>query len=169
MTKFLLIWVTLMLSTKLGASAIVNPIGDLKKVGEAKLEVLFWDIYESELYSPSGEFFPDQYPLALKIRYLRNIKAESLVEKTGEEWQKLGYPEEQTQNWLNQIAGLWPDIRKGDELLLVINPKGESEFYYNHQALGTLSDLSFGPGFAAIWLDENCSYPKLRNQLIGKE
>ena len=144
-----------------------SPIADFKKIGHAKLEVLFWDIYESELYSPSGVFVPESYPLALKIRYLRNIKADSLVERTGDEWQKLGYSEQQTQNWLSQIENLWPDISKGDELLLVINQQGQSEFYYNDTQLATLTDTSFGPGFAAIWLDQNCSYPELRAQLIG--
>lgn len=169
MAKLLLIGMILMTSTTVDASPFGNPIDNLKKVGGAKLEVLFWDIYESELYSPTGKFLPDQYPLALKIRYLRNIKAQSLVEKTGEEWEKLGYPEEQTQKWLSQIEDLWPDIQKGDELLLLINSQEQSVFYYNDKALGVLSDETFGPGFAAIWLDENCSYPTLRNQLIGKQ
>ena len=162
--KVLLSFCFLMVSMMVNAS----PLADFKKIGHAKLEVLFWDIYESELYSPSGVFEPDTYPLALKIRYLRNIKASSLVERTGDEWQKLGFSDAQTNTWLGQIENLWPDIRKGDELLLVINQAGQSEFYYNDSKLGTLTDTSFGPGFAAIWLDKNCSYPELREQLIGE-
>ena len=37
----------------LGVS-MANPLDDLKKVGEAKLKVLFWDVYNSSLYSKKG-------------------------------------------------------------------------------------------------------------------
>ena len=153
----------------MAASSQASPLAEFKKVGAAKLEVLFWDIYISELYSPDGRFVPENYPIALKIRYLRDIKARSLVERTAEEWSKLGYSEQQINAWLANIQDLWPDIRKGDELLLVIDQQGQSQFYYNDTALGLVPDPTFGAGFAAIWLDEKSSYPDLRAQLIGKD
>lgn len=146
---------------------MANPIQSMQKVGEAKLEFLFWDIYHSELYSSTGNFNQQAYPLALKIRYLRNIDARDLVEKTEEEWQKLGYSEEQMGPWLAQISDIWPDIVKGDELLLVVEEDKSSRFYHNQALIGNMPDSSFGPSFLAIWLDENCSFPKLRDKLVG--
>lgn len=148
--------------------AIASPLESFKKVGEARLEVLFWDIYDSELYSQTGEFSEGDLPLALNIRYLRKFKASSLVDKAEEEWLKLGYSSEQTKHWLTFIDGLWPDVSKGDELLLTIDNNGVSQFFYNGEPLGTVDDTSFGQGFIAIWLDKNSSYPKLRNSLIGQ-
>ncbi len=64
---------------------MANPLDDLKKVGEAKLKVLFWDVYNSSLYSKTGEYQVEQFPQALNINYLRGIDAEDLIEKTQDE------------------------------------------------------------------------------------
>ena len=147
---------------------MASPMQDMQKVGQAKLEFLFWDIYNSELYSPDGVFAQDTYPLALKIEYLRDIDADDLVDKTAEEWEKLGYSDEQIAPWLSEIKTIWPDINKGDELLLIVDEDKSSRFFYNHELIGDMQDTTFGPSFLAIWLDENCSFPKLRKKLIGE-
>ena len=148
---------------------MANPTNYLKKVGEAKLQILFWDIYTSELFSTSGQYQKDILPLALKIKYLRNIDAEDLIDKTLEEWLKLGITNEQAKPWLSQLKELWPNIKKSDELTLVVSQDFSSEFFFNGQSLGQLHDREFGPNFLRIWLDENCSYPKLRKKLIGED
>lgn len=146
---------------------MANPIHQLQKVGEAKLEFLFWDIYRSKLYSPSGNYQQNSYPVALDIEYLRDIKAVDLVERTADEWQKLGFEPAQVQQWLVLLSDMWPNIKKHDSLLLLIDEHQKSNFYYNEQLIGSLEDPLFGPSFLSIWLDENCSYPELRKQLIG--
>ena len=153
--------------TLFSAMTLASPHQDLQKVGEAKLRVLFWDIYHSELYSASGEFVEGQYPIALKIEYLRDIKAKDLLERTVDEWEKLGVSETLYSRWVPQIEQIWPDINKGDALTLVVSEDGVSEFYFNEQSIGKLQDTAFGSAFLSIWLDENCSYPKVRNQLLG--
>ena len=147
---------------------MANPTNKLKKVGEAKLEILFWDIYTSELFSPSGQYQQGIFPIALKIKYLRNIEAKDLLAKTLEEWLKLGITKEQTGLWLTQLQELWPNIKKSDELTLLVKQDLSSEFFFNGQSLGRLQDNEFGPSFLRIWLDENSSYPKLRKKLIGE-
>lgn len=147
---------------------MASPVQDMQKIGEAKLEFLFWDIYNSSLYSPSGVFAKDEYPIALNIQYLRDIEAQDLVDKTAEEWEKLGFTQEQISPWLEKITTIWPDIEKGDELLLIVEADKRSRFYHNQTLIGDMQDETFGPSFLAIWLDENCSFPKLRKKLIGK-
>lgn len=145
------------------------PLENMQTVGQAKLKVLFWNIYQSWLYTPDGVFTPEQYPVALKIQYLRDISAADLLEATEEEWQKLGFKTSQYQPWLQQVQALWPDIKQQDELLLVIDQDQQSQFYFNQQLLGHITDPDFGPGFLAIWLSPDASYPKLRRQLIGEQ
>ena len=43
----------------------------------------------------------------------------------------------------------------------------QSEFFFNGKTIGKITDRTFGKSFLRIWLDENCSYPKVRNKLIG--
>lgn len=157
----------LILSALLASSVMATQLDDLQKVGKAKLQVWFFDVYMSELYSPSGQYQAGQFPLALKIRYLRDIESQSLIEQTRKQWLHLGYSDKQTQRWLTRLARIWPDIKANDELTLVARSADESEFYFNDQSLATIEDSGFGQQFLAIWLDEKSNYPSLRKQLIG--
>ena len=70
-------------------SVMANPIADLSKVGSAKLEVFFFDIYFSTLYSKSGKYSEDEKkfnsfanrPLKKKTKVYNNLLdfAESLL------------------------------------------------------------------------------------------
>lgn len=146
---------------------MANPISDLKKVGEAKLKVLFWNVYNSSLYTTSGQYRPDSFPQALRIEYLRDIEAEDLLESTQEEWEKLGLSPETFTPWLAQLADIFPNISEDDILLLTVEGGQKSTFFYNGKIIGEVTDPGFGESFLRIWLDENSSYPKLRNKLIG--
>lgn len=148
-------------------NVMASPIQDLQKVGSAKLEVFFFDIYYSELFSEDGQYQPGTYPLALQIKYLRDIKAKDLIERTDKEWKKLGYTDEQTNSWLHRLEEIWPDIKEDDMLTLRVEEGGTSVFYFNNDPIGEMDDDNFGKSFLAIWLDEDCSYPKLRKKLIG--
>ena len=146
---------------------MANPLDNLKKVGEAKLKVFFWDVYNSSLYNETGEYQEEQFPQALKINYLRDIDAEDLIERTQDEWKKLGIEQVTYKQWIPLLTNIFPDIKKGDTLLLSVSENLFSEFYFNGQTIGKISNLNFGKSFLRIWLDKNCSYPKVRNQLIG--
>ena len=146
---------------------MADPLAELKKVGEAKLKVLFWDVYNSSLYSQTGEYQAEIFPQALKINYLRDIDAEDLIERTQQEWQKLGIKQEIFTAWIPLLTEIFPNIKKGDTLLLNVNKDQHSEFYFNGKTIGKITDKNFGPSFLRIWLDENSSYPKVRNKLIG--
>ena len=147
--------------------SMANPLDDLKKVGEAKLKVLFWDVYNSSLYSKTGEYQAEQFPQALKINYLRDIDAEDLIERTQDEWEKLGIKQVTFSQWIPLLTNIFPDIKKGDTLLLSVSENQQSEFFFNGKTIGKITDQTFGKNFLRIWLDENCSYPKVRNKLIG--
>ena len=137
------------------------------KVGEAKLSVLFWDIYHSSLYNKSGTYIADEFPQALQLNYLRAISADDLIKHTKEEWKKLGVSANHLDKWLPLLNDIFPDINKGDTLILIVSKSKTSEFFFNDQSIGVISDELFGENFLKIWLDENCSYPKVRNKLIG--
>ena len=147
--------------------SVANPLDELKKIGEAKLKVLFWDVYNSSLYSKTGKYEEEQFPQALKINYLIDIDADELIERTQEEWQKLGIKQVTFSEWIPLLTNIFPDIKKGDTLLLSVSENQQSEFFFNGKTIGKISDKTFGKSFLRIWLDKNCSYPKVRNKLIG--
>ena len=146
---------------------LANQLKNLKKIGDAKLKVLFWDIYNASLYSKTKEYKEEQFPQALQIIYLRNIDSEDLIEKTEEEWEKLGINQVKFNKWITLLKNIYPDIKKGDKLLFIVYENLRSEFFLNGKTIGKISDKTFGKSFLRIWLDKNCSFPELRNKLIG--
>lgn len=147
---------------------MASPVDGLTKVGEAKLKVLFWDVYYSTLYNQTGTYQGGNPPIALKLEYLRDIDAKDLIDSTQEEWEKLGVKKAQFATWLTALESIFPDIKKGDTIVLLVNQKSQSEFFHNDSSIGNVTDPSFGPSFLRIWLDEKSSYPKVRKKLIGQ-
>ncbi len=140
---------------------------DLKLVGQARLQVLLWPVYDSRLYSADGRYREGQRPLRLELQYLRDIEAGDLVEQTRREWQRLPHTPPGQAQWLSALSGLWPDIRENDVLALVLDERGQSTFLYNGQRLGQIEDPAFGQSFLDIWLSTHTSQPELRLALIG--
>ena len=135
-------------------------------VGQATLKVLFWKIYTATLKTDTGNYSDQTKSFELELIYHRSIERSDLISETEKQWQRLGVESQQYGPWLSQLEGIWPDIKKGDNLTLtVIN--STSSFSYNGEVIGQIEDTQFGTTFSAIWLSESAEYPRLRNQLIG--
>jgi hypothetical protein len=135
-------------------------------VGTARLKVLFWEVYDSQLFTPSGSW-QGKAPYQLSLRYLRDIPASKLVEETDKAWRQQGRSHPKQNEWLQQLSDMWPDIARGDHLVFALNAKGQSAFWFNGRPIGGIDDDDFGALFGGIWLDQDSPQPALRNQLIG--
>lgn len=144
-------------------------------VGQATLSWLWLDIYASQLRSPNGEYnqLPDvsPHPIALEIRYLRDITRQQLIDATIDQWQKLGVDTAQRQQWSVNLAEIFPDVSTGDRLVYVSNGKS-GEFFFSRaqqveRSVGRIDDEAFNDAFLSIWLSPKTEYSALRNQLIG--
>lgn len=150
--------------------ASVNPtaVASLQKVGEAKLRVMFWDVYESSLYTATGQYNPETRPLRLDIRYLRDITGEQLIKQTRKEWKAQGLKHPKQDAWLEELSALWPDVSENDVISLLLDERDTAHFSLNGRSLGTLADPAFARQFAAIWLSPDTTRPELRAKLIGQ-
>lgn len=149
------------------ATTALAAMPPLTMVGEARLNVMFFSVYDSRLYTEDGRYVPDQRPLRLEIEYLRNIKAKALVEQTGAEWDHLQVTHESRGAWLEELTALWPDVGKNDVIALELDAENRSTFYFNGEQLGMMEDAEFGEYFVAIWLSADTSRPALREALLG--
>lgn len=170
MRKFMLAASALLVSAlstpAFAASCEASVPGDFSKVGETRLSVLFWDVYDATLYSPSGEYEKSERQ-ALRLDYLRDIDAADLIETTEEEWQKLKLDSSEHGEWLAKLKDIWPDIKEGDCLLLVESDNGYAEFYQGEELLGTVESQVFTDQFLAIWLSPESRFEDERNELVG--
>lgn len=135
-------------------------------VGEARLKVFIWEVYDSALYTPSGRWQGDA-PYQLSLHYLRDIPAAKLIQETEKAWQEQGRNHPKQGEWLTLLGDLWPDITEGDNLVFGLNASGDSAFWFNGSLIGSIDDRDFGSLFGGIWLDPDTPRPELRAQLIG--
>ncbi|MCC5854961.1 MAG: chalcone isomerase family protein [Idiomarina sp.] len=143
-------------------------IADLNKVGETRLRVMLFRVYDAALYTDSGQY-PEFEKLALRIDYLRSISSRQLVAATEEEWEKLGYDiGSEARTWLTELGEFWPDVRQGDCLTAVHQASEGVRFYNADGILGEIDSSTFAERFVAIWLDANSSFRRNRDQLVGE-
>lgn len=141
----------------------------LELVGEARLKVWLWPVYDSRLYSEGGEYRTGELPVRLEIEYLRDVRASDLIRHTLKEWQKQGIDHPNKPAWVSFLDRIWPDVSREDVLALEVSDSGTSTFYLNGSRLGTIDDDDFGRHFLDIWLSPSTSHPALRNRLLGAE
>lgn len=138
-----------------------------KKIGNGRLNYLFWHVYDADLYSLKGTF-SFEHPLKLELTYQRKLYGKEIAKRSLEEMQKLGLdnPEQET-IWLAQMTELFPDVSDGTRLSAIYSPNSMMVFYRDDIRIGEINDPEFGRWFFRIWLDENTSEPKLRKALLG--
>ncbi len=148
--------------------SIVNHIiPDAEIVGEGRLTLLFWDVYDATLYAPEGTW-NSKKPFALTLSYLRDLEGSDIAERSVEEIQKQGFNDEtKLSKWHQEMQDIFPDVRHGTELTGVHIPGRATHFFEDGKKIGTITDPEFGQYFFDIWLGEKTSEPGLRKQLIG--
>ncbi|MEK9996061.1 MAG: chalcone isomerase family protein [Halieaceae bacterium] len=137
-------------------------------VGEARLKVLLWKVYDSALYTPSGRWL-GAGPYQLSLTYLRDIPVEQLIKETRKAWDEQNRVHPEQENWLQALAEMWPDISAGDNLVFGVGADDQNQFWFNGQSIGGIDHPDFAAFFGGIWLSEDSPRPALRARLIGEQ
>lgn len=144
-------------------------------VGKADLSWLFFNIYKSELKSPTGHYLESNdvtpHPIALSIIYQQDITKEQLINATQEQWINLGYSQELQGQWLLELDSIYKNVKKGERLVYVTDgTAGEFRFFGENSKeikLGEIDSEQLNDAFLSIWLSPSTEYPKHRAGLIG--
>ncbi|MCH8500363.1 MAG: chalcone isomerase family protein [Aliidiomarina sp.] len=143
------------------------PTSVLKPVGETRLRVLLMRIYDAALFTRSGEF-NGMEPMVLAIEYARDISAQQLVNQTRDEWQRMDLFDENSEQWLEQLAKMWPNVSSGDCLIAARTEDGTTQFFSAEKSLGEIDAPEFAEKFFSIWLAENARFRRSRDELVGE-
>jgi hypothetical protein len=158
------------------AQAVMAPVAKeshaaLKEIGRGRLTFLGFGIYKTSLWSSSGKYtgLRSGETMALSLWYERKFTRSELIAITVREWERLGLASaEQQTRWTRELETHWLDVRPGDNMTIVMTPEGETRFYRQDRALGTVKDPQFGPALLAIWLDPRTAVADLRKQMLRK-
>lgn len=123
-------------------------------------------VYEATLWAAGDD--PGQPPLALNLTYKRKISGRDIAEASVKEIRNLDVADEaRLKVWGEQMGGIFPDVRPGDQITGVHLP-GVARFYLNERSIGDIDDADFAEAFFAIWLDPRTSAPELRAALLKR-
>lgn len=155
------------ISPATAAEFIQQHVPSAKIVGEGRLSVMFWDVYDAELLAPEGKW-EQTSPFALKLSYLRDIKGKKIADRSAQEMRDQGFDDEvKLAAWHAQMRNIFPDVYEGITLTGVYTKSGETVFYKNEKKIGQIQDPEFGKLFFDIWLSEETNAPGLRQKLLG--
>ncbi len=155
---------TLMLFVCLSVSAQTRYPQGLEKVGEARLSLLWLDIYDARLFSADGRYSAGDAPLLLELVYHRSISSEELVEETAKQ---LEGRLEVSRSEIGRLERLLPSVDSGDSLAFYLTAEGKGVFFFNQRYLGEMEDPAFNRAFIDIWLARDSEFPELTRRLTG--
>ncbi len=136
-------------------------------VGEARLKVLFWNVYDAKLYAGEGVWSSDT-PFALSLKYLRNLDGADIAKRSIDEIRQQGFDDEDAMTrWYGTLVKIIPDVSDTSTIIGIQNAARGTILYHNNQLIGEVADPLFSQWFFNIWLGEKTSEPKIRRKLIG--
>lgn len=171
---YIVLWLVLLLSilnvnaNESVPSYVSDAVPESIVLGEGRLKVLFWDVYDATLYTPA-KGYSSEAPFALSLTYLmdfagKDIAKRSIDEMKDQDWQD----DAQLAQWETQMLATFPDVKENDTLIGIQNEEGSAIFYYNDTFVAQIDDPEFSRAFFGIWLSNKTSEPKLRRKLLGE-
>lgn len=139
--------------------------------GQANMTFWGLDIYQATLWVAPGfvNTAYEQSVFALELAYRRNFKGADIAKRSMAEMRQqapLGAAQEA--RWENQMSALFPDVKAGDRITGVHQPRTGAIFWSNGRLLGEIRDPAFARLFFGIWLAPQTSEPKLRQALLAQ-
>lgn len=175
------LWVSLGSSTSMaGLEPLFPPSLDLDGVslerkGVSQLTVGYiFKVYVAAFYQTARQGPDDalsDQPRHLEISYLRDIAKDDFLDAAEDMLSKQHPPEkiEAIRPGIQQINGLYQDVRKGDRYSLTYRPGVGTELRFNGEIRGVIPGREFAHVYFSIWLGEQHPYRAFRDRLVGLE
>ncbi len=135
--------------------------------GQGTFRKLLLKVYDATLWTDAKEFTMDK-PFALVLTYDLGIDGDDIADRSIEEMEKVApIPDGKTEAYHQELLKIIPNVKSGDTLTALYDPKKGVSFFHNDKPKGSIHDLAFARQFMGIWLSPNTSEPKLRGNLLG--
>ena len=136
-------------------------------IGEGTLKVFFMEIYDLRLIADSPTF-SWQNKFKLDFIYTRDLKKDSVIESSIKELRRQSsVSESDIESWQGYLEQSIKPVQEGTHATVLWNPEGHITFHYENYEPTTIKDEGFARAFLNIWLGEETSQPKLRDELLG--
>ena len=150
----------------LGNCAVAS---EMKLIGQGTLKVLFFEVYDIRLLADSKPF-SWKNKFQLEFEYKREVKKETVIESSIKEMRRQSsFLDKDINKWQEYLEISIKPVQEGSQATVSWNPSGQITFHYQSSEPTTIEDENFARAFLNIWLGEETSQPKLRNQLLGDQ
>ena len=142
---------------------------EMKLIGQGTLKVLFFEVYDVRLLADS-KAFSWKNKFQLEFEYKREVNKQSVIESSVKEIRRQSNVLDKDINqWQEYLEQSIHPVQEGSQATVSWNPSGQITFHYQSSEPTTIEDENFARAFLNIWLGEETSQPKLRNQLLGEQ
>lgn len=146
---------------------VARDLAGLAVRGEAVMRFFGLKVYDVRLWTQMKAFTHAE-PFVVELVYDMALNGKDIADRSVKEMRAQGVSDEaKLERWGEQMAKIFPDIRKGDALIGVSLPGKEARFYSRDKLIATVPDPEFSKAFFDIWLSDKSSEPKLREKLLG--
>ena len=148
-------------------AAVAADLPGLSQWGKGTMRFLGLKVYDVRLWTAMKPF-SHQDSFALELIYDMSLGGRDIAERSVKEMRGQGYNDEaKLKRWGEEMARIFPDIKKGDTLIGVNVPGKEARFYNHEKFIAAVPDPEFARAFFDIWLSEKTSAPGVRSNLLG--
>ena len=148
-------------------AVVTTDLPGMKMLGEGTMRFIGLRVYDVSLWTAMKPF-SYQDPFALELTYHMNFTGREIADRSVKEMRGQGYSDEaKLKRWGDEMAKIFPDIKKGDTLVGVNVPGKEARFYTRDKFIAAVADPEFSKAFFDIWMSEKTSDPGVRVKLLG--
>lgn len=134
--------------------------------GSTTLRKFGFKVYDAELWTDAPKWAMTK-TYALSLTYGINVKAADLVSRSLDEMQRIEpLGEGERERYAKVLAGVLPDVAKGDRITALYRPGRGLWLYHNGALKGRIADKSLAMHFMGIWLSPKTSEPAMRAALV---
>jgi len=145
----------------------------LERKGVSQLTVGYiFKVYAAAFYQEAAlgpvDALSDR-PRHLEIHYLRNISRDAFIEAAEDmlAQQHSAAEIDSIRPGIQQINGLYQDVKTGDRYALTYTPGTGTELFFNGQSKGVIPGAAFARIYFSIWLGAEHPYQEFRDRLVG--
>ena len=147
---------------------VAKAVAGAKPLGAVTFRWLGVTLYEAVLFTPGGKGFSWAQPMALQLRYAREISRENLIKATMTELGRMEGARADHGAIETKLAQCFRDVGKGDRFTAAPKGAGRVDLYFNGSRTCTLNHPNIRERFLSIWLSDQARSTRLSRQLRGQ-
>ena len=139
-----------------------------KLVGKARFKVIFFKIYDAELFAPNGRF-DRAGPYALRLTYLVKAKKDRIISQTVKEMKRQkSAGTARLDRWEVLMERYFIDMDKGTSADFIHTADGRLVLTAEGRVLGEITDRDFIAALMDIWLGPKVRDKSFQRALLGQ-